>query len=134
MSPHRPVEGPTSLAVIGQDEVSWPRGEKEDTVLGWILLVVLMLLLPGAMPTWPIQSQLGIRPWGSGWPVPCDRNSPPGIGRLRLGQRGQINLRVRRRLAEVGMSVGREFVNFEIPGETREGGCHGTRKYRAGGE
>ena len=46
-------------------------GAREDTIMSTVLLVVLVLLLIGALPTWPYSSGWGYYPFG-------------GVGLIRL--------------------------------------------------
>jgi hypothetical protein len=42
----------------------WPPGERGTTMLGTILLIILILLLIGALPSWPYSSGWGYYPSG----------------------------------------------------------------------
>lgn len=44
--------------------MSDPRKHREDSMLGMILIVVLILMLIGALPTWPHSRNWGYYPTG----------------------------------------------------------------------
>jgi hypothetical protein len=62
---HAAVRGPRAPELLRPAPVSiWHYPRQEDFMLGTILVVILVLILLGALPTWPYSSGWGYYPSG----------------------------------------------------------------------
>ena len=55
------MAGPRALAVLA---VSWTRKHRKEILMGLILLIIVVLLLVGALPTWGHSRNWGYYPSG----------------------------------------------------------------------
>jgi hypothetical protein len=58
--PHVHLAGRSAFRMLSSE--AWPR--EHDMSLGTIILIILILLLIGALPTWPYSSSWGYAPTG----------------------------------------------------------------------
>ena len=58
-------------------------------MLGTILLIILILILIGALPTWPLQQRLGLLPERRRRPDPDHRDHPAADGTHLTSRRRQ---------------------------------------------